>query len=464
MTDLVPAESQNIPSGGGESSGQVKAGKLTLRQRFFRATFWSAGHGIVQQGLRLISNLIIARILVPNDFGVMAIITTTLQMLQTFSDIGIGPSIIQNKRGDDPKFVNSAWTIQVVRGFGLWFIGCLLAWPMSKLNAEYARLILLLPVACTSAAISGFASTSLFTAKRRLALGRFVALELGSKVIGLVIIVSLVWIYKSVWGIVVGNLVTILVRTIGSHIFLPGHRNRFYWDPSAGRELIHFGKWIFLSTLIGFLATRADPLILGKFVSPAELGLLFIAMIWPRAVTKFITRTLSNVMLPLFSRLNDRGHEEFYKKTLKIRYALILPTFVPLFILILLGPTLVELFYLPDYHAAGWMVQIIAISHLIRYCFGDGRDILLARGDSKRFALIMAVNLAAKISGMAIGGYLLGGLKGVLWGAAFSPLATYPIVAWGLHKHRMWMPIVDLVSVIFAILVVGIGWYISGGI
>src|SRR5204863_421086 len=80
---------------------------------------WSATEYLAGFILRLGSNLILARLLVPEMFGLMALVNTFMMGLQMFSDVGIGPSIIQNRRGDDPAFLNTAWTIQVMRGMAL---------------------------------------------------------------------------------------------------------------------------------------------------------------------------------------------------------------------------------------------------------------------------------------------------------------------------------------------------------
>ncbi|HZJ69863.1 MAG TPA: oligosaccharide flippase family protein, partial [Planctomycetota bacterium] len=94
-----------------------------------RSATWSIlAHG-GSQLLRFASNIVLARLLFPEAFGLMAIVNALLQGLHLFSDIGIGPSIIQNARGNDPAFLNTAWTVQVVRGTVLWLVACAIALP-----------------------------------------------------------------------------------------------------------------------------------------------------------------------------------------------------------------------------------------------------------------------------------------------------------------------------------------------
>src|SRR6476646_1258750 len=99
----------------------------SLRRRTFHGSVWTTSEYAIGVVLRLGGNLVLTRLLVPDMFGIMALVNTFLMGLQMFSDVGIGPSIIQNRRGDDPAFLNTAWTIQVMRGATLWIFSCLIA-------------------------------------------------------------------------------------------------------------------------------------------------------------------------------------------------------------------------------------------------------------------------------------------------------------------------------------------------
>ena len=85
-----------------------------------RGSFWSiVGFG-GSQFIRLASNLLITRLLAPEIFGVMALVQVALQGLKMMSDVGISTAVMVGQRGDDPEYLNSAWTIQVIRGVLIW--------------------------------------------------------------------------------------------------------------------------------------------------------------------------------------------------------------------------------------------------------------------------------------------------------------------------------------------------------
>src|SRR5258706_9299249 len=109
----------------------VESAPAHLQRRVVSGSVWTiAGYG-AGQVLRLAGNLVLARLLYPEAFGLMALVSVFLQGLAMFSDIGIGPSIIQSRRGDELAFLNTAWTIQVVRGIVLWVVSMAGAAPFA---------------------------------------------------------------------------------------------------------------------------------------------------------------------------------------------------------------------------------------------------------------------------------------------------------------------------------------------
>ena len=175
-----------------------------LMARVLRSASWMMiGYG-GSQALRLAANLVLARLLFPEAFGLMALVTVVTVGLSLFSDVGIGPSIAQNSRGDDPDFLNTAWSIQVLRGFGLWAFTLVLAWPMAWFYAA-PELLYYLPIAGIGLAIAGFNPTRIETAHRHLLVGRVTLLDLAAQLIGVGSMVLLAWLSGSVIALVLGG-------------------------------------------------------------------------------------------------------------------------------------------------------------------------------------------------------------------------------------------------------------------
>jgi O-antigen/teichoic acid export membrane protein len=194
---------------------RVLRGNL-LMARVLRSASWiMLGYGASQM-IRLASNLILTRLLFPEAFGLMALITVITVGLTLFSDVGIAPSIAQSTRGDDPAFLDTAWTIQVMRGFGLWLVACALALPIAAFY-DQPDLAGYLPIAALTLVVSGFNPTRIETAHRHLLMGRLTALDLASQAIGIATMVVLAVIWQSVLALIVGGVVQAIAKLALTH-------------------------------------------------------------------------------------------------------------------------------------------------------------------------------------------------------------------------------------------------------
>jgi len=423
---------------------------LSLKRRTIQGSVWIViGHGS-NQILRLGGNLILTRLLFPEAFGLMALVQTFMIGLEMFSDIGIVPSIIQNKRGDDPAFLNTAWTIQVFRGLMLWICACLVAWPAAQFFKE-PMLIQLLPVVGVTSFISGLNSTKIPTANRKLQLGWLTAVELGSYVLGLVVMIIWAWVYKSVWALVGGGIIGALTKLILSHTVLEGEQNRFHWDQEAFGALNRFGRWIFISTVMGFLASQGDRLVLARLLDIRFLGIYTVALTMSTVVQQLVHNLSSKVLFASYSELIRERPERLYSVLRKNRIILAaIGTAVSLFF-VLFGETLINFLYDNRYAEAGWMLKVLAVGMVVRPLSLTYGDVLLAKGKASVIAALIATQIFVQFTAMFVGAYW-GGPQGVIIGIAAIDWLMYPIEAVCFAHFSIWQPEVD-----FPALALGVG-------
>ena len=338
---------------------QAVAATGSLEARAARGAAWSMIGFAAGLALRLVGNVVLTRLLFEETFGLMLLVQAFLTGMHLFSDFGIGPSIIQNKRGDDPVFVNTAFTMQAGRGLILWMITWAGALPFAAFYDE-PILAWVLPIAGFTALLEGLYSTKLLTANRELAMGRLTIIDLASQVAGLVVMMAWVTIRPSVWALVVGSIVSCVVRMVLSHTALPGLRNRLEWNEEARRAMLHFGKWIFVSTVLTFLASQSDRLIFGKLVDMKLLGVYNIAIILATLPAQGLGNITTKIIFPLFSRVYNEGSDlaAAYRSG---RWPLLVLGGWATAGLVGGGPTVVRLFYDNRYEEAGWMLQIVAM-------------------------------------------------------------------------------------------------------
>jgi O-antigen/teichoic acid export membrane protein len=408
----------------------------TLRARAMRGsalTLMSFGGSNL---LRLGGNLMLTRILFPEAFGLMALVQVFIFGLQMFSDLGIHTSVIRSPRGTDPVFLDSAWTVQVIRG-GLLWLGCLgLAMPAATFY-EQPQLLQLLPVAGLTILILGFLSINMATVNRNIMLGRLTFLELGSQGVGLAVMIVAALVFQSVWALVLGSLVDSIFRVVLSYLILPGRRAQFGLERSALLELFHFGKWIFIATIAGFLIQHGDRAILGRYITLTDLALYNIGF-FLGAVPEMLNSALNGrILFPLYCNKPPSESIENRTKTLHARTLLTGSSFAISIPLIFLGDELVTLLYDPRYHGAGPILVAICTARLFTittYAYGS---VLLAAGASQAFAGLMIIGALVRSSMMVIGAMHFG-IPGVVVGALLGEIIIYPFITWLIRPYGAW--------------------------
>ena len=407
----------------------------SLKKLAISGTIWTiVGYG-TSQALRLGGNLILTHLLEPKLFGLMSLVYVFITGLHLFSDIGIGMSIIQNKRGDDPSFLNTAWTLQVARGVVLWICSCLLAWPVAQLYGN-TQFLWLLPVVALSALISGFTSTALFTLNRHMAVGQVAMFELGGQVIALIVMIIWAWFNPTIWALVIGSLVAELVRLVWSYRLIPNLSTHFAWDKEAVKEILSFGKWIFVSTAITFFAEQADRLILGKILSLELLGVYGIAITFadlPRNITVTVS---SKVIFPAVSKLIDLPREVLRAKLLKNRKPVLIALVFGLTMLVCFGDILIKVLYDKRYIDAAWMLPILALGIWPRMLCNTNEAFLFAVGKFQYTAIAQVTRFVCTSLGVMLGFFLIG-VPGAIIAVALNDLCYYLAINYGLWREGL---------------------------
>lgn len=374
------------PGGEGDAPADTAQSRgYGVKRAAMSSAVWTVGGFGVMQVLRFACNIILARLLFPEIFSLITLVNTFIVGVHLFSDVGIGPSIIQSKNRDDPNFLNTAWTLQVLRGIGVWFCLGLLAWPVS-VYYEQPELLWLLPVAGFGEMMASFNSTALYTLTHRLMRGRQVLLEIGVYAVSMaVMILWVLYIEKSVWALVAGAWVSNILTMAISHFLLKDIRNRLRWDPQAVRELLHFGKWIFVSTLFTFLAGQSDRLIVGK-ISFDKLGIYYFALMLANIPPLLMFAFKDQLVFPLYNRFHESGRD------LREAFSRMHPAMIGFGAmlvsgLIATGPTAVKCLYDHRYQEAGWMLQFLAVGVWFQILEAIGGAVLWAIGRSRSSAI-----------------------------------------------------------------------------
>jgi len=400
---------------------------------------------VVAQMIRLGGNLILTRLLFPEAFGLMVIVYVLMAGMALFSDLGVNQSIVQNKRGGEADFLNTAWSVQILRGvlmmLAILFIAYNLPlivsmnWVSTKTVYADPLLPSILAVFALTALIQGFGSTKLALAQRNLQLKGIIVIELVSQVASLVVMLIWAWLYHDVWALVAGAIVSSLVQSVMSHYYLPGSANKLQWDSDCFKEIFHFGKWIFFLSILGFFAVNGDRIILGGFLSPSLMGLYAIAFLIFSSVLRLYDIILNRVVFPAFSETS----RESFKKIGQVHSRFQLMADVFLFsaaaFLFLEGNDIIHVLYDERYSASGSMLSVLGLG-LIGARRGVVEQLWLATATMRPLFLSHISRLVVLFAGIPIG-YDLSGLHGALIAIAMSFFAGWPVALYYRLKHDL---------------------------
>jgi len=409
--------------------------------------------------LRLVSSVVLTKFFAPDMFGFMALVTTIIVGLNLFSHIGLEDSIIQNPRGDDEVFINTAWTIQVMRGIGLWLLTILLAWPVARFYEP--RLLWLLPVVGFGNAIAGFSSPKLLTLSRHLGVGRLSILELVAQVT--LFATSLIWAYfqRTIWALAVGRLVSELARVIVSYYLTKeGVRPRFVMERAAVHSLINFGRWILIGTALTFLASQSDRLILPKILPHATafqiLGVYGIAFSLSDLPRQIIQMFSSKVGFPFIAKFAHQPRPEFRKVLLKYRAMVLAVGAILLTCTICLGDIFVHHAYKAPYQAAAWMIAIFAIGLWHTLLYNTITPAIMSLQKAHYNALANLFYCIALFVLLPVGFHFFG-IVGAVAAVAIADLPVYLVNIWASQKQGLGMLTQDAMMTLFFLVTLAAG-------
>ncbi len=429
---------------------------------------WRTAQGFVvvlfgdayQNLARLIGNLIMTRLLFPEAFGLMLIVNLVVTALQMLSDAGIKQAVIVQDKTEGREYLDTAWTLLAIRGALLCLITCALAYPISAVYNEPILFPIILVVSIASL-IRGFSSPHEFLYDRDVKKVRIIILEMMAQTGSMIFTIIWLWFYPSVWALVGMGIISSVIYTVFSYVFFEGQRPSFHLDRKVAFEILHFGKWILFSTALTFLGAHGDKLVVSNWISLAELGLFSIA-IGLAKIPQIISGSLCwKLLLPVYSQLRKNNDSRFSKQVMKVELLLFLVCVPFVFGMTLFGVQLIDLMYDDRYLDAGWMLQIVAMGNIFT-AFNETQIVLMiAHSHAFRSTVFQASRVVLLLLSMSVGGALYG-FVGLIYAIAIAPALFYVILLVFNMPYYKVSPLVQISSIFFLLLVVGIGWNTFG--
>lgn len=277
-----------------------------LRGRLGVQASWVVGPFAVQQGVRLATNIILARLLAPEMFGLMLIVNTLRTGTELLSDIGIGQSVVRTRRTLDHAFLDTAWTLQLVRGALLTAAMLALSGPVAHLYGQELEPIML--VISGIFLVTGLQSPALFLMQRNMELRQRATYDVTCTVVQCALTIALAYVMPSVWALVWGLMLSTMFSTALSYAFGARRLPRPALHREHVREIVHFGKWVFLATVIYFAATSTDNAFFGAVLPMAVVGVYSVARTFSGMAAQLAQRLGAFLVFPKIASLGGQHH------------------------------------------------------------------------------------------------------------------------------------------------------------
>jgi O-antigen/teichoic acid export membrane protein len=275
----------------------------SLHGRFARGGIFLAGGTVIERGLRLVRQIVLAKIITPDDLGLVAICVAVLAMFEAASEVGIRYSVIQNKIGDQYGYLNASWWFQAARGAILGCLGMIAAGWIAVFYEDPA-LTNILRVAFLAVVFSGLSSPRAHVLEKQLHFGRYIVLNQGSMLAGTVLTIVLVFLYQNVWAVIIGFSSEQCIRFVLSFILCP-FLPHFQVDRKALKELSAYAKGMFGMPILTLLAFQAEVFVLGKMLPKEQVGLYAMTLLLARIPRDLAVQIIGKLLMPVFSIKQD---------------------------------------------------------------------------------------------------------------------------------------------------------------
>jgi O-antigen/teichoic acid export membrane protein len=416
----------------------------------------------LQAVIRLISSLILTRVLLPEAYGIITILLSILFVIGNILDTNVSLFIIRDKNAEQPRYLNTAWTMRLGRSLlsatVLFFLAPLIA------NKGYNLPDLTLPLRVFSLwfLIDGLESMGFALAIRRKQARLQMYSELAASVVSTTFSIAYCYKYHTFWGIAFGLLINRLILTVLSHQLYRELRPRLFIDLAAAREILVYSKFTIPSSLLTLGLNQFDKVVFLRLFNLRLLGIYGLAGNIAGSIEALVSRISQAVLYPRCAH-NFRDNPGtavrlYYTENIRLYIGILaMPAAIA-------GAAhlVITLLYDSRYSEAGSVLQALAIRAVLLSFASPAEDLLISAGE---FHVILVGNVlrASTIVVGSLVGYELYGFLGFIYGLSLSGLPPLGYYLWLQHKKGMLIIKYELYKVAF-VMVIGAASYVASDV
>jgi PST family polysaccharide transporter/lipopolysaccharide exporter len=271
-----------------------------LKQKIFRAGIWLSVLTIITYLIQLAKGIILARLLLPEVFGTMAICLAVIRGMELFSETGVKPALIHRQNSFE-EARDTAFCIMIIRGVLLSIITFMIA-PWIGWYYENNDLVYITRTLALSFLIAGFANINMIALEKNLNFKKVAIAEQLVIIGNFAVVVLIAYYLRSIWALAIGHILGAFFTLIISYMVVPV-RPQIKFNPQIGKELLGYGRFITGLTIVLYFTTELDNFVAGKILGMEALGYYLIAYTLANMTTANVSKILSRVMFPAYSIL-----------------------------------------------------------------------------------------------------------------------------------------------------------------
>ncbi len=294
----------------------------SLGQKTFFATLWTVGSRMAVRFIGVISLVILAKILGPEDYGLVGKAAVIYGFLEMITELGLESALIAN-RNASPDHYNSAWTIHIMRGMLIALILVVVAMPASNIMQE-DRLELIIYCYAAISFLRGFYNIGVVEFRKNMVFSKDFYYSLYQKICGFVVTITIAYVWETYWALIAGIAASMVAQIISSYWMSP-MRPRFSLVEFG--SLFHFSKWMVLNEIIGAVAVKVDGFLLSIYSTTANVGIYNMSYEISGVPSTEVAMPVARACTPSFSKLTDNFAEfsKMYVDTISIVFAIVIP-------------------------------------------------------------------------------------------------------------------------------------------
>jgi len=335
---------------------------LPLRKRVRSGLSWILSSALIGELIRFARSVVLARLLVPEDFGLFGMALTIMAALNAVTAAGLDRTIVANQfdtRDELRAHLDTVWSAGLIRGLVITLLVAASAFPKSRFYGQI-QLKSIIPVLGLISLVQGFQNIGLVILRKEISFARIFWYELAANVGGIALTVALAVVMRNVWALVIGLLLTTALATVLSYVF-HSYRPRLAFDKIAFRRVLSFGKFTLVIAIASYVSNMADNVLVGRLLGPGALGNYSLAFNIASAPISVLVFSLGAVLFPAYAEITAQHPERLESaltKVFSIASMLMLTVTVPLF---LLANEIVQLLFGSRWTTAGTVLRVLAL-------------------------------------------------------------------------------------------------------